>query len=97
MPSRDDILLILKRALEETQRGAPKPHAFSPELPLLGSAGVLDSLDTMIFLDHVDEMVSAATGKTITVVGEDAFAREESPFRSMSDLADYVLELLGRE
>lgn len=97
MLTKEEIMAVLEQALADTQRNAPVRHPFSADLILLGREGVLDSLDAMLFLDEVDEALSAKTGKRIVVVSDDALSREPSPFHSMQTLADYVDELLSRE
>ena len=96
MLTQNDIYAILQEALDITQKGATVVHPFSPSLQLLGREGVLDSLDAMIFLDNVDELLKAKTGKNIMLMGEDAFAREDTPFASIASLAAYIEELLGK-
>ena len=94
MLTETEIYTLLEQALAETQRGAAVRHPFSKTLPLLGKDGVFDSLDTMLFLDSVDDLLTAKTGQQITLVNDDALSREESPFRTMETVAAYIAELV---
>lgn len=92
-----DVFSILEESLKETQRGVGPRHEFSPSLALLGSEGALDSLDTMIFLDILDQKLTQRAGQKIVLVSDEAFFQEPSPFKNMQTLADYILTVMPQE
>ena len=61
---------------------------------LLGSEGILDSYDAMLFLVNVDHLLSGKTGRNIVLVSDAALSRKDTPFRSLGTLADYVEEIV---
>jgi len=94
MLDREEILSLLEEAFAATQRGAAVVHDFAPDLQLLGRNGVFDSLDTMLFLDQVDQMLGERLGREFDLIDADAFARDNNPFANMRSLADYIQERL---
>ncbi len=96
MLSQNDIVAILEAALKITQKGAQKQNSFSLDLKLFGKEGIFDSLDAMIFLDSLDDLLSAKTGKPFALTTEDVFSEEKSPFQTMQTLADYIARLVNQ-
>lgn len=92
-----DIYALLENALTDVQKDSPAACAFSPDLRLGGKEGALDSLDTMLFLDRVEELLSARLGGPVTLITDEAFTAEENPFESMKNLAEYVKNNLSPE
>lgn len=97
MLTKNDIYAVLEEAFAATQKGAETVHPFSRDVQLTGREGIFDSLDTMLFLDLADDMLSKRIGREIDLVDGDVFARADSPFATMASLADYVEEKLGGE
>jgi hypothetical protein len=96
MLTKHDIHTLLEQAFYAT---APKEQhgAFSLSLNILGSEGFFDSMDAMLFLTKVDDLLSEAVGADVVLTGDDAFSRETTPFKSMGTLAEYIETLYGRE
>jgi hypothetical protein len=96
MLTKHDIHALLERAFYAT---APKEQhgAFSLSLNILGAEGIFDSMDAMLFLTKVDDLLSEALGRDVVLTGDDAFSRETSPFKSMDALAEYIESLYARE
>ena len=60
---------------------------------LFGAGSAIDSLDLVGLIVTVEEFVLEKTGKEIQVIDEESIIAEgKSPFRSVSTLADLVLE-----
>ena len=97
MLTRDAIYDMLEEAFKVTQMGVEAEHVFSRDVQLLGENGVFDSLDTMLFLDMVDDMLSAKVGYPVDLIDGSAFSRPDNPFANMRTLADYIEELLRPE
>ena len=94
-PAQDSLYPLLERALTDIQSGSAVVSVFSPDLKLGGREGALDSLDTMLFLDRVEELLEEREGRAIPLVTDEAFLREENPFHSMRTLDAYIRELIG--
>ena len=97
MISQDEIHNILAEALEITQEGSEATHKYSPSLSLMGVDGILDSLDTMLFLDNIDDLLTRKMGKSVAVAMDSAFEHEENPYRTMQSLAEYLTSVLNGE
>lgn len=95
MLTREEILQLLHEAFTKNQSFTTEHLVFSPDLRLTGKDGSLDSLDTMLFLDNVDELFSERLGYPFDIMGGDAFLREDSPFHSIETLVAYIQELLA--
>lgn len=96
MLSDNDIHEILANALLTTEVGASKQHEFGLSLEIIGEDSIFDSLDTMLFLDSVDDQITAKIGHDIGLLGDDAFGSEESPFKNMGTLAAYIKKLVSQ-
>lgn len=97
MLSDNEIHEILAQALKKTETNDATRHEFDLSLQILGENGIFDSLDAMLFLDSVDELITARVGKDIGLMGDEAFSRGDSPFKSMGSLAEYVKSLLDEQ
>lgn len=97
MLSNDEIYALLAEAFSETQKGSEIIHEFDRDKQLLGEDGIFDSLDTMLFLDLVDEKLGKKLGRDIDLVDGDVFARENNPFANMGSMAEYIAERIGEE
>ncbi len=92
---KEQIFSLLEEAFSAIQYGASTKHEFSRTLKLMGEGGIFDSLDTMLFLDKVDEVFAQHIGRELDLVDSDAFSQEESPFIDMIHLADYLESILN--
>ena len=97
MISQDEMHKILAEALRMTQEGGDVSHKYSPSLPLMGTDGILDSLDTMLFLDNIDDLLTKKMGKSVAVAMDSAFEHEENPYQTMQSLAEYLVSVLNKE
>jgi acyl carrier protein len=86
-------------AIDELAASMDPGHALhkSPDTPLFGADAALDSLGLVNFVVAVEERVESGTGRTIRLVSEKAMSRRQSPFRTVSTLAEYIDELLSEE
>ena len=85
---------ILAEALKRTQAGGEVTHEYAPSLQLTGSDGILDSLDNMLFLDNVDDLLSKKTGTSVATAIDAALEGDRNPYKSMQTLAEYLLDVL---
>lgn len=66
-----------------------------PNTPLFGNEAVLDSIGLVTLIVTIERIVDERTGKVITLANEKAFSRENSPFKTLGSLAEYIEELLA--
>ncbi|MDR1776447.1 MAG: hypothetical protein LBR31_01285 [Desulfovibrio sp.] len=92
-----DVLDLLRQALDEIQKGGKKTAEFSPSLLLSGPDSALDSLDTMLFLDSVEELVRKKAGWDVPVIDDALYAQERNHFATVQSLADHIAGLLAAD
>lgn len=73
-------------------RGPDQKITESASAPLFGGDGVLDSLGLVSLLMDVEEMLDAE-GVEVSLSSEHAMSQHQSPYRDVSTLADYIVEL----
>ena len=92
---KETIKRLVIEALDETKEATGKDFVLTEETVLLGEGAVLDSFDFVSFVSALEEKVSDAFGKDITIVSEKAFSKKYSPFKTVDRITDFVAELLG--
>jgi acyl carrier protein len=65
-----------------------------PGTRLLGSESVLDSMHLVSLIIAIEREVEDTFGVTLTLADERALSMNESPFRSIQSLADYIGTLI---
>ena len=63
---------------------------------VFGPGGTLDSLGLVNFLADLEYRVAEEFGRDVVLASEQAMSRSRSPFRDVSALSEYVLELLAK-
>ncbi len=93
------IQLLLRKAVEKFNDQSPPDQQLqdSPDTPLFGQDGKLDSLGLVNFILLVEEEISLYCGAYISLANDKAMSRKRSPFATVQSLADYISELLGDE
>jgi|TARA_B100000315_G_scaffold155664_1_gene144239 acyl carrier protein len=66
----------------------------SPETILFGRGGRLDSLGLVNLVVAIEQNIEDAFDTSIVLANENAMAKKNSPFRTVSALAGYIAELL---
>lgn len=72
----------------------PRPLSNAGEETIFGSGGVLDSLDLVNYLADLEYRIEQVFGRQIVLASESAMSRGRSPFRNVTALTEYILELL---
>ena len=94
---KDDLIELMiglaVDALEE--EGVEEPVQVNRDSPLLGSEAILNSMGLVTLITGVESILEEEHQVAVTLVSEDAFSRQRSPFRTIDALADYILELSG--
>ena len=68
-----------------------------PDAPLYGGVGKLDSLGLVNVMVSVEQKVKDSFGVVINVANEKAISQENSPFRTVGGLVDYIEKLIGEK
>lgn len=91
--TREQVLEAIRDAIERLNelREPDERLEWSEETLLYGSEGNLDSLGLVALILDLEETLSARTARTVVLADERAMA-EGTPFRSVSSLADHVME-----
>lgn len=93
---KSSIVELIYEAIEEvnSQENDPcKVIVKSPETVLVGPDGSLDSLGLVNFIVALEGIISDEINTDITLVDERAMMLENSPFRTVNSLAEYVESL----
>ncbi|MEL6782548.1 MAG: hypothetical protein AAFO51_09240 [Pseudomonadota bacterium] len=96
MADKQRVLDAVHTAIDETNMPLPPERQISKayETKLLGTDGALDSLGFVNFVLLVEECVEDEFGVAINIADQDAMAREDSPFRTIETLVNYIGERL---
>jgi acyl carrier protein len=96
MGNQERITAAVYRAVEELNRQLPKGAQIekSPDAPLYGATGKLESLDFVTFIMEVEEKIKSEFGVDITIADENLLSKEKSPFSNIRTLIEYLEELI---
>ncbi len=70
---------------------------FAEELVLFGRDSKIDSLDLVSVITEVEEALSDTFDVDISLTDDRALAHQPSPFDSVKNLADYIVETMSQE
>jgi acyl carrier protein len=96
MSNRERIIKALYSAVDEVNQQLPKDVQLekSPDAPLYGKAGKLESLDFVTFIMEVEEKIRDEFGVDVMVTDENLLSKESSPFSTIGTLAEYLDDYL---
>jgi acyl carrier protein len=99
MVNHERITAVVYAAVDELNSQLPKGAHIekSPEAPLYGAGGKLESLDFVTFIMEVEERIKAEFGVDLTIADENLLSKEKSPFSNLRTLVEYLDELLKQE
>ena len=94
--NRQTVLRLVFETMDEINETLPEDRQLekSSETHLLGRDGKLDSLGLVSFIILLEQRIDEELGRGITLADESAMSRTKSPFRTVENLTDYILELL---
>lgn len=69
----------------------------SPDAPLYGASGKLESLDFVTFIMEVEDKINREFATDITIADENLLSREKSPFSTLRTLIEYLEDLLKQQ
>ena len=84
----------MARASVTARAAAGSGSARDWSAPLLGRNSRLDSLELVMLVVAIERRLAERFQATLTLADEKALSRSQSPFRTLSALADYAAELL---
>ncbi|MGA2812613.1 MAG: hypothetical protein ABSG16_14510 [Candidatus Acidiferrum sp.] len=89
----------LLRAVDEVNQGLPqnKQVPRRPDAVLFGSQAQVDSLVLINLVIVAERNIEKDFGRSITLADERAMMEEQSPFRTIDSMADYVGKLLREQ
>jgi acyl carrier protein len=99
MTSRNIVVQLVLDALIQVNAGrAPDLQIpVSPESRLFGANSHLDSLELVNLILDVEDQVGRTFSLPIILMDERAMSQERSPFRSVTTLTDYIVQLLEEQ
>ena len=99
MANQERITEAVYRAVDELNNQLPKgAHVEkTPDAPLYGPGGKLESLDFVTFIMEVEEKIKTEFGVDLTIADENLLSKEKSPFSTLRTLIEYLEELLKQE
>jgi len=99
MGNQERITTAVYGAVDELNSQLPKGAQIekSPDAPLYGAGGKLESLDFVTFIMEVEERIKTEFSLDITIADENLLSKEKSPFSNLRTLIEYLDELLKQE
>ncbi len=96
-PSRDQIKSIISEAISELNEELDYDHLreISDDTAIFDGEDSLDSLSLVSLIVDIEARVEDAFATEVVLASEKAMSMKNSPYRSVSSLADFVLNELG--
>lgn len=91
----DTIVRSLKEIMEFT--GNDVDYEFSQDSIIFGSGGLLDSMGLVTLITDLEERMEEKFGLSLILADDRAMSQKESPFRTVSSLAQYISTLMQQE
>jgi acyl carrier protein len=98
MTTREKIIDAIYGAIDEVNETLPSDKRLkkTEETVLISKDGVLDSLGMVTLITAAEQRVAEGLGVAVTLADERALSGEDSPFRSVGVLADFIAVLLQK-
>ncbi len=88
---------MVKDALDDLNAdGRRQLVPWDPDTSLHLDGGFVDSLDLMDLIGGVEKRMSSQAGTHVSLVDEELFDPEATPFATLGDLVDHVRGLIDR-
>ena len=97
MDKREKVIQVIYTMVDEeinSQSGRKIPLEKSEGTVLFGASDGLDSLDLVNLIIGVEEAIGDEFNTEVTLADESAMSQENSPYRTIGTLTDYILTLL---
>lgn len=92
---KDKVLDMIMESLVEVKEDNDLDFDVSKDLFLLGSKGVMDSLDFVKFVMYLEEKILDETDQEVTLLTDKAFSQKRSPFYNVESLQEYIVEVIS--
>jgi D-alanine--poly(phosphoribitol) ligase subunit 2 len=95
MLKKDKILPIIYEAIDNINENLPKNKRLEkkPETNLFGQEGKLDSLGLVNLIVNIESLIYDNFELSLTLANEKAMSLNNSPFKSVQSLVDYIISL----
>lgn len=99
MSNRERVTRAVYSAVDELNSKLPSGVRIekSPDAPLYGKAGKLESLDFVTFIMEVEEKVRDEFGVDVMITDENLLSKEKSPFSTLGTLTEYLEGVLKED
>ncbi len=96
MVNKERIIQTIFKAVDEINQQLPREQRLQKSIDtvLFSSAGQLDSLGLVNLIVAVEQGIEEEFGDIITLTDERALTQNNSPFRTLGTLGDYISLLL---
>lgn len=96
MMNSEKITQSVFSAIDDVNQSLPPEQRIekAPDTVLFGHGGKLDSLGLVNLIVAIEQEIEASFGTTITLADEKAMSQNNSPFRTVESLVDYISLLL---
>ena len=93
---RDKITKVVYAAIDELNSDLPEGDRINKSLDevLIGSSGKIDSLGMINLIVAVEQKVEEEFKETLSLANDNAMSAQNSPFKTVGSLIDYVADLL---
>jgi len=93
---REQVIQAIYLVIDEVNGQFPKEQRLnkSEDTVLVGPSSRLNSLGVISFIVATEQKIEGTFGKQITLTDERALSLDESPFRNVGMLAEYITELI---
>ena len=92
----EDVLEVLYQVIDQlnSQSSHSEQIEKSKDAPLFGNKGKLDSLGLVNLIVMIEQEMEDCFEASIVLADEKALSKENSPFRTIDSLVEYIIELL---
>ncbi|MEM7071828.1 MAG: hypothetical protein AAF403_08750 [Pseudomonadota bacterium] len=98
IPKKAQIQVLIYQAMDDIKDMVSEDDhqllSKEPETVLYGTDAVLDSMAIVALVIAVEEKIYQNFGKTLVLANEKAVSLKHSPFKTVSSLSDYILQLM---
>ena len=94
--TQEKISHFILRTLQDLIDTFPEAERFTPnnDTILFGQGSTIDSLTLVSFIVDLEALLSEEFSQIISLTDDRAMTREKSPFNSVNDLAEYIVEII---
>jgi len=95
----DDVRIFVLDTVASFNDFLPDGKKIIPSLstPIFGRGGVLDSLSLVQFIVSIEQKIEDTFNKKVTLADDRAMSQNNSPFRSIESLINYIYLLLTEQ